>query len=219
MRSGERVKLKSWAARRLSVLTAKRTELTAKYSTLNRFLLNLRTFRVALSAECASSIRRGRAEGRCLRVLQWMTGWSRHPKGSAGILPASCRHPGAGVRIGDGVGLHSARAQASGRMPKAAGWKPALPFGYTRMGIFGVALFELWRQDAGATAMPLFLWFPFVPKSATLFFLNALRGSAPATVPPNRRSRPCGPRNPRLDRAQSSQRRSISLPDAKNRTR
>jgi len=62
------------------------------------------------------------------------------PKGSAGILPASagilpaswCR------RAGDGVGLHSARAQASGRMPKAAGWKPALPFGYTRMGIFGV---------------------------------------------------------------------------------
>jgi len=53
------------------------------------------------------------------------------PKGSAGILPALagilpaswCR------RAGDGVGSHSARAQASGRMPKAAGWKPALPFG------------------------------------------------------------------------------------------
>jgi len=64
----------------------------------------------------------------------------RGARASCPHQPASCR------RAGAGVGLHSARAQASGRMPKAAGWKPALPFGYTRIGIFGVALFELWRQ-------------------------------------------------------------------------
>jgi len=53
---------------------------------------------------------------------------------SAGILVPA---PGCRRAVG-GVGLHSSRAQASGRMPKAAGWKTALPFGYTRMGIFGV---------------------------------------------------------------------------------
>jgi len=54
----------------------------------------------------------------------WITGGAsirRGARASCPHQPASCR------RAGDGVGLHSARAQASGRMPKAAGWKPALP--------------------------------------------------------------------------------------------
>jgi len=70
------------------------------------------------------------------RIMKsWITGGAsirRGTRASCPHQPASCR------RAGAGVGLHSARAQASGRMPKAAGWKPALPFRYTRMGIFGV---------------------------------------------------------------------------------
>jgi len=69
------------------------------------------------------------------RIMKsWITGGAsirRGARASCPHQPASCR------RAGAGVGLHSARAQASGRMPKAAGWKPALPFRYTRMGIFG----------------------------------------------------------------------------------
>jgi len=62
----------------------------------------------------------------------------RGARASCPHQPASCRRPGETARL-------RSTAQASGRMPEAAGWKPALPFDSLRVCIFGGALVRIFR--------------------------------------------------------------------------
>jgi len=62
----------------------------------------------------------------------------RGARASCPHQPASCRRPGETARL-------RSTAQASGKVPEAAGWKPALPFDSLRVCIFEGALVRIFR--------------------------------------------------------------------------